>query len=322
MPNSLEKSILATLAYYGVFDFPLTAEEIFHLRLNRPEGIKAEFKDIVFALKENSLLRQKYVDCENGFYFLKGKRGLFETRIKRQKLAEEKWKIVKRAAGKLQYVPFIKLVMASGSLALGNTRRESDFDLLIAAAGGRVWTARFFANVIAYFFGLHRTRQNFQNKLCLNHFITDKSLRIEFESVYNASTYSALVPVWERGVNYEQFKTANRWIKNFVSGDDLPPPEFRKMEISFLARVVSNFWELTLGGRVGDILEQLLKKVQLAKISRDPLSRKKGGRIIVSDACLAFHPLSPEAAVIAKFNEKMRKLGFSEMAREKDSGLI
>lgn len=321
MPNSLEKSIIATIVYCDIFNFPLTATEVFHLRLNRPESIGAEFRDVVFALKEDLVLRQKYIDCENGFYFMKGRGGLFATRIKRQKIADEKWKIVKKAAGKLQCVPFIKLVMASGSLALGNTRHESDFDLLIATAAGRIWTARFFANVVAYLTGFHRTPENFKNKLCLNHFITDKSLQIEFESVYNAFTYSNLVPVWERGVSYEQFKKANYWIKNFIAGPDLPPPAFRKREVSFVAGAVAAFWEFLLGGRAGDVLEKLLKKIQLAKISRDPRTRERGGRIVASDKCLAFHPLSPEAGVIARFNAKMAELGFEEIAQEKDSGI-
>lgn len=322
MLNFLEKSIIATIAYYDIFDFPLTAGEIWHLRLNRPEGVKAEFKDIVSALKENLSLRQKYIDCENGFYFLKGRKGLFATRIERQKLAEEKWKILRPVLKKLQCVPFIKMAMASGSLALGNTRRDSDFDLLIVASAGRIWTARFFANVIAYIFGFHRTPKNFKNKLCLNHFVTDQSLRVEFESIYNASTYISLVPLWERGASWEKFREANLWIKEFVSGADLPPPSFRKMEISFLARVVSGFWEATFGGRAGDVLEKLLKKVQLAKISRDPRTGEAGGRVIASDKCLAFHPSSPEPVVIAGFNKRMKELGFPELGNEKDSGLI
>lgn len=81
----LEKSILATIAYYDVLDYPLTGFEVFKYLINpshiiaqsKPEQslvseslAQPRFLDILKTLKIKPL--EDFIGEKNGFYFLKG----------------------------------------------------------------------------------------------------------------------------------------------------------------------------------------------------------------------------------------------------------
>ena len=112
MPENLTKHILATLAYYDVMDYPLTAFEV-HKYLTQTNNSqltthneKSSLLDVLNGL-ENEKLR-KFVEEYQGFYFLKGQQGLVGQRLERNKIAESKYKILLRTAKWLCFVPHIQ----------------------------------------------------------------------------------------------------------------------------------------------------------------------------------------------------------------------
>ena len=58
---------------------------------------------------------------KNGFYVLPGRQGLYDLRIEREKIAAAKWKKFLKTARWFQMVPYLRGLMASGSMALGIT---------------------------------------------------------------------------------------------------------------------------------------------------------------------------------------------------------
>jgi len=212
--NSLEKSILSTLVYYNVLDRPLTGWEVFKY-LIRIKNIK--LNDVLNVL-ENSLELSKLINQKNGFYFLKGRQTIIKERIKRYKIADKKWKKAKRAIKLFQIIPFIKMVAISGSLAMNNTKENSDIDLLIIVKSGRIWTCRGIITIFSHLIGMRRHGTLTKDRLCLNHYLTEKSLKIPYKSLYNAQTYSHLVPFWQVKNNlYKKFQKANQWINEYLT---------------------------------------------------------------------------------------------------------
>ena len=205
--TDLEKSILATAVYYDLFDYPLTGFEIF-LYLVKSYRLKPELQNLKpesqihnsqFAILDsldNSEYLKKHFDQEKGFYFLKGREGIVRQRLERKKIADRKWKKIKPVFKVLQIVPFVKFMMVSGSLAMGNSKKESDIDLIIVAKKGRIWTARTLVTLLTSVLGVRRRGNITEDKICLNHYITDQSLRIPFESLYNAQSYCHLISVY------------------------------------------------------------------------------------------------------------------------------
>ncbi|OPL12048.1 MAG: hypothetical protein AVO34_02230 [Firmicutes bacterium ML8_F2] len=311
----LEKSILATLAYYDVLERPLTGWEVFRY-LTRCQPIK--LKRILDALENHPGIEQK-----NGFYFLKGQSRLADQRIERQKLADQRWKKARWTIKLIQNIPFIRLVMLSGSLAMNNPRKESDIDLLIVTRAGRIWTCRALTTLFIHLLGRRRHGQLTENRFCLNHYITTQSLGIPLFSLYNAQTYAHLIPVWQAEPDLDKkFQRANQWIKDYLAFYPIGQKGFLKtIKSHFLFSFFRKSREFILDNKIGDGVEFLLRKFQAQRIRKDPLTYRAGGRVIFNDQQLEFHPDSPEKETLERYNQKMEMLGLDELAHEKDSGL-
>jgi len=318
--NSLEKSILATLVYYDVLDRPLTGWEIFKYLIR----IKNINLNQVLDVLENSLELNKLINQKNGFYFLKGRQIIIEERIKRHKIADRKWKKAKQTIKLFQMIPFVKMIAVSGSLAMNNTRENSDIDLLIITKTGRIWTCRWLITIFSHLIGKRRHGILTKDRFCLNHYLTEKSLKIPYKSLYNAQTYAHLTLFWQVKNNlYKRFQKANQWINDYLSFYPIVKKGYLKeIKLNEFFSIIRKFKEFFLDGIIGNFIEFILKKIQQARIKKDPLTYQSGGRVVLSDHQLEFHPNSPEKWILEKYNQKMKKLGFEELGNEKDSGLI
>ena len=342
--NLLQKSILSTVVYYDTLDYPLTSLEIFKYLVNpfhiaglqwgsgsesklfKPREL-GRFSNITLINIIKILTSQelkKIIDEKNGFYFLRDREDIVKTRIDRQKIADQKWKKVRNIVRWLQAIPYLKMVAVSGSLALNNTKKESDFDLLVVVKNKRIWLTRFIVTLAVQLMGRRRHKKITKDRICLNHYITDKSLEIKFRSLYNAQTYAHIIPVLEtENGMYRKFQHANRWIKDYlVFWPESEIKNFKTLRINLLLEGIAKIGEVFLDNRFGDFLEWLLKKIQKHSIEKDPLTYKKGGRVTIDDSQLEFHPDSPERKILDKYNRNMVQLGVKDLAQEKDSGLL
>lgn len=328
--NLLQKSILSTIVYYDTLDYPLTSFEVFkylcwklsfqHKDFEVDKFGKISLVDIRKNLENREL--KKFIDKKNGFYFLKGKEEIIRTRIERQKIADQKWKKAKKIIRWLQFIPYLRMVAVSGSLALNNTREESDIDVLVVVHSGRIWLTRFFITAFLQLIGGRRHKNFTKDRICLNHYITDKSLEIKFKSLYNAQTYAHMIPVLEMGI-YEKFQKANRWVKDYLMfWPEFNTKHFKTLKTNSFLKFIAKIGELCLDNKFGDLLERLSRRLQKKSIEKDPLTYKKGGRVTIDDTQLEFHPDSPERKILDKYNRIMVQLGIKELAKEKDSGLL
>ena len=325
--ENLEKSIIATICYYNTLDYPLTGFEIYKYLANMSRMLSREYVanvsfNKILDVLGNSLELRKIIQEKNGFYFLQGREKILPQRIKRQKLADQKWKKARRIIWLLQIIPYLRMIAVSGSLALENTRKNSDIDLLIVTKAGRIWTCRTLITILITLLGKKHHKGKTRDRICLNHYITDKSLKIPFESLYNAQTYARLINVYENNSLFQQFQKENLWVKNYLffwlsaKAGNLRIIKKNKILISF-----AKFSEAVSDNRAGNWIENTLGKWQKKRIKADPLYKKRGGRITADKNQLEFHPESHEVRIVKKFNQKMRDLGLPELANQKDSGL-
>lgn len=329
--TSLEKSILATLVYYDVLDRPLTGWEVFKYLMQSWKNLELlnycsiaphnnKLKEVLENLDNSSELN-KLISQKNGFYFLKNRQRIIKQRIERQKMADQKWKKAKRLIKLLQVIPFVRLVMVSGSLAMNNTKDKSDADLLVITKAGRIWTCRGLITLFVHIIGYRRHGNLTKDRICLNHYLTDKSLKIPFKSLYNAQTYAHLVPVLNITL-YRRFQKANKWIKDYlVFYPNAQKGYLKKIRPNEFLDFLRKIREIILDGVIGNGVEFILKKFQERRIRKDPLTYQAGGRVVFNDKQLEFHPDSPEKWILEKYNQKMKELGLIELANEKDSGL-
>lgn len=209
-------------------------------------------------------------------------------------LFDQKWCRFLKRTWPFRFLPFIDFVLAAGSMATGNVRPQSDFDVIVGAQYGRIFTARFFCILALGLLGWRRRRWHatlakdylIANKVCLNHFVTERSYRLSPpHNEYWQLLYKKLVPVFGQNQKLNEFFSANAdWAneRNYI--DDL---RHDYKTGGFLKAVA----ERILSGRLGNALERLLRQLQLVKIKAG-LSQSAGykPRLIYTDTELEFHP--------------------------------
>lgn len=333
---------MATVIYYDVFDFPLTLLEVNKYLINPSRLVKDPVLGVIsfgqIAEELDGLVGGGLIGSKNGFYFLAGKDSLYELRIAREKIAAQKWKKFLKIAKWFQVVPYLRATLASGSLAVNNTDRESDFDVLIVAKSGRLYTCRLLLSLVASVFGARRTRyeRSAPDKFCFNHYITDRdfpathgnpnsehgNMHIKHESLFNAQTYANLKPVLADEGIFRRFYTENIWLNKYVYNFK-PAEEFvlRKVNPNPILVGMGKLGEFILNSPIGDTLEDWAKRYQQKRIRNNPATYESGGRVVFNDNELEFHPRSFEAFAIDKYNKGLKKLGIIPFVEEGDSGL-
>ncbi len=297
--NSLKNSITATLRLYDCFERPLTGFEIYKSLIKSENTDKAfSLIEILQALKDivNS---NPEIEAFGGFYCLKGKTILIAKRIEKEKKSIAKWHKAKKITKILQFVPYIKMIAISGSLALSNTKPASDLDFFIVAKTSKIWLCRLFTILLTQTLGLRRHGQKIKDRACLNSYITQKALEIKTRDLYSASEYLQLIPLWGLEV-YQDFKKNNSWIgEYFFYYSFKKTVNQRAIKNGFFAEIFRPVIEIMLDNQMGDWLEQLAARYQKGKIIRNPKTSWQNSQIIFGDDCLIFHPM-PKATIVKK----------------------
>ncbi len=327
--TNLRNALLATIAYYNVLDFPLTALEAYKFLVNparlehvHPSIGSITFADVVGTL--DALVNSGQLIEQQGFYVLPGREHLIAQRLEREKIASRKFKRLRRLAQWFQLVPYLRGMWVSGSLALGNATPESDYDVLAVTHAGRLYSCRMFLSLLASLLGARRTRHDeaAPDKFCFNHYITERSLHIPYQSLYTAQMYAGLKPlIMDPGVA-ERFYFENVWLNKFIY-TFRPGAEFLRRHVRErpILRSCSRLTERVLDTLFGDALERILRKYQQRRIRLNPVTHEPGGRTVFSDDVLEFHPRSAEKRVLERYNDLVAALGTIWNYRELDSGL-
>ena len=201
--SSLQESILNTLAYYDIFNYPLKPEEV--LRFVSFKNAKKD--EVEQAL--NSLCNLGLIFKFNEFYSLQNDINYVKRRLKGNGEAEKYFPLARKKAGIIMRFPFVRAVMASGSLSKGYMDENSDLDFFIVTASGRLWIARTLLILYKRIF-LFNSHKYF----CVNYFIDEDHLEIEEKNLFTATELATVIPLC--GVNYySRLHKKNMWLRDF-----------------------------------------------------------------------------------------------------------
>ncbi len=304
----LSRHLLATLAYADVFDYPLTAMQIWrHLTPWEGQGSREVFPvslgAVVTALDD--LVAERRLEVENGFYVLPGRRSLVSLRLERMRTSLPRIRRARRLVRWLRGVPFVRMVALTGSLAMKHGDQESDWDLLIVLRRGHIWMGRFLLVLFLDLVGKRRHGVHVRDRACLNHWLTDGTLAIGLRDLFAAHEYTQAVPLYGETV-YRRFLEANRWIAGFrphFESEPLTPlwclPE------SLLMTFIRDAGEVVFGDR---LLERLVGRLQRAKIQRNPKSAWPGSYIVADDGALVFLPRPRGPSTFERYKSRLQTL--------------
>jgi len=263
----MKEAFLKTLVYADIFDYPLTAEELYR-RKHGEEKTSRKVTERALA----KLVDEGIVDKQEGFYFLPGRQKIVTLRKKRGKYAVEKIKIARRVANIIKVVPTVRLVGVTGSVAAGNADKGDDIDFFIISASGWLWTTRLLVTLILDLIGKRRRPDDKEtkDKICLNLFVDEANLNVFDHNLFTAYELFQLKPLVDKNNIYQKFIAANSWVKDFLPN-------------VFPNRVYGGQGvELSSGTRI--YLDGLMRKIQLWWM------RKRQTTEITEPNLIAFHP--------------------------------
>lgn len=203
--TSLQQDIVRALAYFDVFLYPLTKEQVYaYLPRNSVtiQQLENDLKDLVRAglLKENA-----------GYYFFADRSAtVAATRREDERRAATMLKRAFWISLFLKQIPFVRAVFITGSLSKNVASTSSDVDFMIVTAPNRLWISKmiltgirriFFFNTIKYF--------------CFNLFVTDKGFSFPEKNVFNAIEIATTQVVWNEAA-HDRFCSANPWVHMFL----------------------------------------------------------------------------------------------------------
>lgn len=297
---TLRDSLLKTIAFFDLFDFPLTAEEIKeHLyQYDRPLHIK-EVKGILGELVTEGML-----ETIKDYYALRGRAALPETRKTRKFIAEKFWTRVKFYSKTMQRVPFVRMIAVCNNLSYDNVEESSDIDLLVVAEPGYLWTARFFLTVLLHFFGVRRHGKHVAGRFCLSFFVTSEKLnmgelQIQPEDPYLAYWTQTLAPIYGEAA-YKEFKKANTpWLRERYGLLFLDSG--KRQLFDFKASGFKRVLEWIFGAWFENLMKRTLKKKTLLSAAR--LGPEAG--VIVNDQMLKFHNQDRRKEYLQKWKQTL-----------------
>lgn len=288
--SQLAKAIYSAVAYFDIFDYPLTLEEIWqNLYFETPPEKKFLASEVLTELENNEKLK-KLIEGKNGFYFFSGREKIIETRFWRYGSAEKKYRLALKIAKIFKFIPFVEMIAICNSLAFANSRDNSDIDFFIIGKKNRLWLTRLLSVAIIKFLNLRPKPNNTKNKICLSFFISEEILNLEKitypDDIHFQFWLNQIYPLYTRAEIYQKFSQANEWSKSKLPNLSTPWPNLRRKIksvrfnfLNFLNWSIFNFLENSAKFFEMKILPAYLKNIA-----------NLNGRVIVSDQVLKFHP--------------------------------
>jgi len=339
----LPKNILNTIIYYDILNFPLTSFEVWEYLLAENGCTLGE---IVEALENEEL--KNHIEEFRGFYFRKGRKDLVARRIQNDKNSIVKFEIAEKAARWLRFVPFVRMVALTGTLAMKNCEKNSDIDFFVVLEKGRIFTGRLLVTLIVHLLGKRRYGKKIKNRICLNYFITDESLEIQRQDLFATNEYSFIYPIFDSlviptgakrsgGIYVEkqiashqvmdedpsaalgmtkkgvfcQFCEKNAaWIKKFKPNWKTPElkPARYFVEFSSRQRAVQRLFESLINLFWGDRIESWMKKKQIKRIRRKSRMLGKEAYIEATDKNLIFLPIPQGVRIEEEWQKRMKDI--------------
>jgi len=286
--GDLGEAILKTIAFFDLFDYPLTAYEI-RENLDRSVELAGIFD---FLGQEAAWIEEK-----DGFYFLRGRAEVVTTRQQRYNYSYRKIKIARHFVRLFRLCPFVRVVAVANSLGQYNLRDGSDIDFFIITAPRRLWLSRLYCTGLAKILNSRPTGKIKKDKICLSFYIATDHLDISDLRLGEADPY---FDYWRR--NLILLYNKNRTYENFLLVNGLLA-ETDKTQIAVETDVPS------LTGFFLNFLEKIAKKIQL-KIMPAALAAAMNNSdgVVVNDSVLKLYREDRRRFYAEKYGEKINEI--------------
>ncbi len=292
-----KESILRALAYFDIFRYPLTKEEIVKF-MDQP----ADYRKAEEWLSE--LLSAGIIFLHQGLYSLQDNPLIIHRRNEGEQRAEQLLKKAKRIGRFLYQFPFVRAVAVSGSLSKNFADEKADIDFFIITKANRLWLAR----TIMHLFKKLTFLAGRQHYYCMNYYIDEKALLLEEKNVFTAIELKTLLPVSGENTTNDFF-TANQWANEW-----LPSCEYRRQEQKDRrVNIFKRSAEWILNNSFGNTLDKWLLKITSRRWKNKKEKGKKNEKgmmmgLITDRHFARSNPGNFQAKVLQQYEKKVGEL--------------
>ncbi len=301
LPRTLKESVYATIAFFDIFDFPLTLREIHRYLL----GVRTSEKELFDFLE-----KEEKVDFAEGYYFMKGRRGLVKVRRERLKIAHRYWHKVKTYLPWICLIPYVRMVAVCNTLAFDNPTKESDIDLFIITAKGRLFLVRTLTTILFSLLGVRRHNNKISERFCLSFFISEEALVLKNiqrgkGDIYFPYWFMTLKPLYGKKM-FEDFMTVNSWLRDYFPGGILF--DERKLWKERAPGFFAKLQEYILNLGFGSFLEKRLEQWHIKRHKKNAQHLGDLASVVVNGKMLKFHNIDRRDEFAQKFQERLASL--------------
>jgi hypothetical protein len=260
--TALDQHVIKTLLYYEVFHYPLKAGEVF--RFLRTNGVTE--KDTCHSLE--SLAEQGRIYKFGEFYSLQQSESTVVRRLKGNQEAKRCLPIAIRKARFIAQFPFVRAVMASGSLSKDYMDEKSDLDFFIVTAPSRLWISRTLLVLYKRLF-LNNSHKHF----CVNYFVDADHLEIEEKNLFTATELATVIPLYGPDYYHQLIQKNKSWLMDYFPNYKPRLTREQHQEKNRLKQMTEKFIDMTTGNFFNTLFMRLTlrrwKRLYEEKYSQD-----------------------------------------------------
>jgi hypothetical protein len=240
-----EQSIIKALAYFDIFSYPLTLDEIHHFL---DQTVSRD--DVLLTLQQ--LVDDNRVFRMGSFYSLQQDLSLRARRTNGNHKAGILLTTGYKVGGFLYQFPFVRGIGISGSLSKNYADQNTDIDFFIITRANRLWLAR----TLMHLFKKLTFITGHQHLYCMNYYIDEEALCIDEQNIFTATELITLKPVCGNGT-MDRFYDQNNWAGNYFPNQPVNKESIVLAKSGRFKRTV----EWLLDNKIGNSLDNWLMRV-------------------------------------------------------------
>ena len=256
--SEIKENILATLAYFDMFNYPLTVGEIYLFTKRRYKS--QDFNQAIKCLSESKSIFQF-----DKFYSLKNNPDLVVRRREGNKKAAEMILIAEKVSKLLICFPYVRGIAISGSLSKNFADDNSDIDLFIITAPNRLWIAR----TLMHLFKKLTYLVHKQDYFCMNYYVDEQQLEIVDKTLYTAIEIVTLMPL-QGDTQFEQFYAANAWTRDYLPNKIMRVSSAKPLKLI----IAKSIFEALFNNRLGNLIDNSLMHITANRWLKKTVAKK------------------------------------------------
>lgn len=293
----IKKNILATLAYFDVFNYPLTIEEIGLF-------LPAKYEPVLFDIAMACLVGSRLIYRFDKFYTLKNDPYLVQRRNTGNQKAFEMIQTARKVGNILIKFPYVRGIAISGSLSKNYADDESDIDLFIVTAPNRLWIARTLMHCLKKLTFL----VNREHYFCMNYYIDEQQLEIAEKNIYTATEVVTLIPI-QGDTTFADFFAANAWTRDYLPNHIMRVSTAKSLNKMALKSVI----EWLFNNYLGEKLDNRLMKITTSRWNQKTSEKKLNNHGILLAMATGKHFAKPDPKnfqfkLISRYETKVAQL--------------